>query len=224
MGTIYKITNQLNQKSYIGKTESSIERRWKEHQYESSRHPNRALYKAINKYGLDNFKIETIEDNLFGEELTKKELYYISKFDTFSTGYNETVGGDGTSYRLVSEDEKEEVKNLYLSGIYATEISKIFNCSVETVSRCLYSQGVRVKKLQERMIEDSVWVKNKIQVVSNSEIIFEGSGSQVIDFIIKNNFTKTTRVRSIQRCILRVLDGTRKSYLKLTFKVSDVSN
>jgi group I intron endonuclease len=56
MGFIYKITNNINQKSYIGKTERNISVRYKEH----IRHKNYLdlpLYRAFNKYGIENFSI-----------------------------------------------------------------------------------------------------------------------------------------------------------------------
>lgn len=65
---IYKITNQVNGKCYIGQTIKSAEERWKEHrQHAFGTHPNdqnKALYRAIRKYGLDNFTFEVVQDNI----------------------------------------------------------------------------------------------------------------------------------------------------------------
>lgn len=61
MSFIYKITNQINGKSYIGKTNLvSVQERFKEHIYDSkrTRMEKRPLYSAMNKYGSENFKIE----------------------------------------------------------------------------------------------------------------------------------------------------------------------
>lgn len=61
MSFIYKITNQINGKSYIGKTNlASIQERFKEHIHDSKRvhMEKRPLYSAMNKYGSENFKIE----------------------------------------------------------------------------------------------------------------------------------------------------------------------
>ena len=58
MPYIYKITNIINQKSYIGKTtHNDPNQRWKEHQRErlQERSAQRALYRALNKYGVENF-------------------------------------------------------------------------------------------------------------------------------------------------------------------------
>ena len=63
MGYIYCITNLINNKRYIGKTTNSIEERFKEHcsDFQKERCSKRPLYDAMNKYGIENFKIEEIE-------------------------------------------------------------------------------------------------------------------------------------------------------------------
>lgn len=55
IGYIYKITNKINGKVYIGKTTKTVQERWKEHLRESrtERSENRPLYRAIRKYGVD---------------------------------------------------------------------------------------------------------------------------------------------------------------------------
>lgn len=60
MGFIYKITNDVNGKVYIGKTLNTVESRWKEHCHDKDRRnmENRPLYRAMNKYGLEHFSIE----------------------------------------------------------------------------------------------------------------------------------------------------------------------
>ena len=65
MAYIYKITNDINQKIYIGKTEFSIEKRFKEHCCDAFRKKNekRLLYAAMRKYGIEHFYIELIEES-----------------------------------------------------------------------------------------------------------------------------------------------------------------
>lgn len=95
---IYKITNTINNKCYIGQTIKSAEERWKEHQsHVFGTHPNdinKTLYKAIRKYGLENFKFEVLQDNIETyEQLDKAEIYWIDYYNSFVKGYNETFGG-----------------------------------------------------------------------------------------------------------------------------------
>lgn len=95
---IYKITNTINNKSYIGQTIKTAEERWKEHQAHAfGSHPNdqnKTLYKAIRKYGVENFTFEVLQDNIETfEQLDKAEIYWIDYYNSFVKGYNETFGG-----------------------------------------------------------------------------------------------------------------------------------
>ena len=93
---IYKITNLINQKSYIGQS-INISRRIKDH-FQKAECPsdvsyNGALHSAIRKYGKNNFVWEVLEE-CSPEELDSKEQYYIQKFNTYSpNGYNILEGG-----------------------------------------------------------------------------------------------------------------------------------
>lgn len=63
MGYIYQITNLINNKKYVGQTRFSIEQRWKQHTYTALNRPKikYALYDAMRKYGIDNFRIQELE-------------------------------------------------------------------------------------------------------------------------------------------------------------------
>ena len=99
MGLIYKITNCVNQKVYIGKTIRSLDIRWKEHLKDMTnpQKNNNKLYRAMNKYGIKNFTIEVLEDNIEDDLLNAKEQEYIQLFNSYYKGYNCTFGGDGES-------------------------------------------------------------------------------------------------------------------------------
>ena len=96
MGYIYCITNKINQKKYIGKTTFSVEKRWNEHLTDCKRKhlEKRALYEAMNKYGVDNFTCEELCE-CSNDILDIKEQEYIEMFQTYHYGYNLTIGGDG---------------------------------------------------------------------------------------------------------------------------------
>ena len=96
---IYKITNLVNGKVYIGQA-VDIEERWKEHKRNYKR-LNQILYKAMRKHGIKNFSFEILI--LCEEEfLNLMEIYYIEKYNSYayakdSKGYNMTLGGGGSS-------------------------------------------------------------------------------------------------------------------------------
>lgn len=111
MSYIYKITNLVNGKSYIGATKKSLSDRWKYHLHDSKRErsKNRPLYIAMNKYGIDNFNISVVEECEDYSVLFEREIYWIDYYDTFRNGYNATYGGSGKpliDYGLVYETYK----------------------------------------------------------------------------------------------------------------------
>lgn len=96
---IYKITNLVNNKIYIGQT-VNYEERVRHHKQiafrDNSKEKNRPLYKAIRKYGLDNFKFEIIDEANDVDELNTKEIYWIAYYDCCvdnNKGYNLDKGG-----------------------------------------------------------------------------------------------------------------------------------
>lgn len=147
MAHIYKITNLINQKSYIGKTEAIDPwARWKEHLHSAKQEKNshRALYRAINKYGKENFSFEIIEETDIPED---REQYYIQYYDTYHKGYNETLGGDGASYLELPE---LEICEYYLKhGLLAT--AQAFGHDKDTIDRILYKNNIQKRTRSEQM-------------------------------------------------------------------------
>ena len=93
---IYKITNMVNDKCYIG-CSKNIEHRWIAHKSESiiekNSQYNYSIHKAFRKYGIDNFSFEIIE-LVPDENLFEREKYWIDFYKSYDNGYNETLGGD----------------------------------------------------------------------------------------------------------------------------------
>jgi group I intron endonuclease len=92
---IYKITNLINKKVYIGQTTGSIKTRWAVHLRDSKIQKNNKFYNAIKKYGQENFKIDIIENDIDTHEvLNQRERYWIKYYDSYKNGYNSTFGGE----------------------------------------------------------------------------------------------------------------------------------
>lgn len=91
---IYKITNKLNGKSYIGQTKRTLEERIRNHKaYINQLDCTYKLYEAIRKYGWENFEVSVVCYCSSQEELDQKEIEYISYYDTINNGYNMGAGG-----------------------------------------------------------------------------------------------------------------------------------
>ena len=148
MPYIYKITNLINNKIYIGKTSlPTIEERFKEHIHDSikQRNEKRPLYDAMNKYGIENFIIEEIEKVENDEIASEREKYWIKNFNSYigfqnSNGYNATLGGD--SRRLYNY---EELAKAYLELGTAKAVCQKFNCDINTVRQACLENGIEIK-------------------------------------------------------------------------------
>lgn len=140
MGYIYKITNDINGKSYIGKTIKSVSERFVEHLHESGRsHRNaRPLYSAMKKYGKEHFHVQTIEE-CSDSILSERESYWIGYYGTYSNGYNATSGGDGVTIF----DEDSIFTELILCP-YPVEVAKRIGCSPDTVRSVAHKYGIDV--------------------------------------------------------------------------------
>lgn len=131
---IYKITNIINGKSYIGQS-TDIHRRWRNEITDSNNvnanSYNYPLMRAFRKYGVDNFKFEIIEE-CKNEELNQKEMYWIDYFDTFFHGYNQTLGGDTTA-KQPKENVIGVMSDLINTDMLHKDIAIKWNMSEEMV-------------------------------------------------------------------------------------------
>lgn len=97
-GIIYKITNNVNGKVYIGQTIKSLEERWVGHLYSAinpkPEHAHRKIVLALRKYGAENFTKEIIDYANSESELNDKEIYWITHYNSEVDGYNMTSGGN----------------------------------------------------------------------------------------------------------------------------------
>jgi group I intron endonuclease len=112
---IYKCTNNINGKVYIGYTHKSLEKRIIEHKSSSKNGSYYLLHKALQKYGLDNFSWEIIfESKNKKYVLEEMESFFINEYKSFfetGHGYNMTHGGQGgMTDKKHSEETKEKLK------------------------------------------------------------------------------------------------------------------
>ena len=147
MPYIYKITNKINNKIYIGKTShSSTEERFKEHIRDSrkTRYEKRPLYDAMNKYGVENFSIEQIEQVKNDEIASEREQFWIEKLRTYigfsdCNGYNATLGGDSKRYYNYTEIAKK-----YLELKSEKEVCEYFSCDSKVVRKACAENGIEI--------------------------------------------------------------------------------
>lgn len=143
MSFIYKITNLIDNKVYIGLTTRTVEARWKEH----CRHGSQQIDDAIQLYGIENFQIETLEE-CDESILDDREKYWIDYYDSFKNGYNNTYGGRGNNF--IMTDKSDIVLQLWKDGLTINKIVEKTSLNVETVRSYLNKQGITKEQIKER--------------------------------------------------------------------------
>lgn len=203
MAYIYKIVNDINDKIYIGKTEFSIEKRFKEHCRDAlkERNEKRPLYSAMKKYGVEHFNIELIEETDNPED---REVYWIKQYDSFKNGYNATVGGDGKKYL-----DYELIISTYQKIQEIEQTAKICHCSIDSVRNIL-------KLNQIKIIGSSEIIKKKYSKVvhqftlDNIFIQSFSSLSKAAEWLAENNYAKGA-LKGIHSHIRDCANGKRKT-------------
>ena len=115
-GKIYKITNVVNGKIYIGCTIHSLKRRFSEHLYRCEKSDiNTKFYNSIRKYGIENFKIELIEECELSV-IYETEKKYVILYDTYNNGLNSTLGGEGCLGYSHSPEIRKKISEIIKDG------------------------------------------------------------------------------------------------------------
>ena len=191
---IYKITNIVNKKVYIGQSINVLQR-WSQHKQhlKGGYHNNDHLQRSWNKYGADSFAFDLLE-RCTEEELNDKEVYYIKKYNStdFKLGYNEKSGG---GHEKMSEYVKEKLRkprskprspeHCRKLGL-AHKGKKPWNFGKTT------SLSAR-KKMSLKKLGVKAWNRKKVLCVETGEV-FEGSRKAADKYnLISTNIRKCCR-------------------------------
>lgn len=137
MTGIYKITNKINGKCYIGQS-TLIKKRWSNHKNTSCNPTSTAyeypLYRAFRKYGIENFSFEVLEE-CNNSELNEKERYWIKYYNP---EYNQTIGGD---YKVIPQkltyEQVQEIQKILIEdqdgNVSHVELAKKYNVHRDTI-------------------------------------------------------------------------------------------
>lgn len=205
MAYIYKITNDINNKVYIGKTEQDIDKRFAEHCSDSKKErcKNRPLYRAMNKYGVEHFCIELLEKTVNPEE---REIYWIQYYDSYHHGYNVTRGGDGKKYLNYAN-----VLEIYKKVQNISETAKICNISHDSVRTIVRSFGVVTKSSGEILREKCSKIVAMYDIESNLQLEIFSSIIAAAQYLVDNNLAKAKKANDITSHIANVCNGKRKT-------------
>lgn len=155
MGYIYKISNDINNKVYVGQTNRSISIRWQEHckNYQTIDYP---IYRAMRKYGINHFFIEQIEE-CNSEDINEKEKFWIKFYDSYKNGYNATLGGEG--YSII---DKGQILLLWNKGYTIKDITNLCGYNRRTISFCLKNNGITQEDIDKRAYERKIKNSKKV--------------------------------------------------------------
>lgn len=213
MAYIYKITNTINGKMYIGKTESSIEKRFQQHCRDSKkeRMSNRPLYRAMQKYGTEFFSVEEIEQTDNPEE---REIYWIEFFGTFKNGYNATLGGDGKRYI-----DYDLVVATYQELQNATKTAEQLNIDPTSVTKILHSKNIPIRSSSEILVKQFGKVTNMYTLEGEFLRSFP-STTAAAEYMVQNNLTGCKK-STIRQHIAEVCTGRRQTAAKFKWKYNE---
>jgi group I intron endonuclease len=139
MPVIYKITNCISRKIYVGQAKDAT-KRWKAHVSCARRGLKTKLYCAMRGYGIENFKMEILEECQISE-MNSKESFWIAKLDSLNSGYN--MIADCVHGRIVSDETRKRMSDAQKGKKFSDE------------HRSAISAGGRGKKRSAESVEKS---------------------------------------------------------------------
>ena len=173
-GFIYKITNTINGKFYIGQTIQNVKERFYQHCATkcSKAVSNMAIHRAIKKYGKSNFTVEVIEE-IDSANLNDRERYWIKYYNSYNNGYNSTKGGQDGCKPFKDLDVESIIKE-YNTGKSLRTLGTIFKVDKQTIKDLLVRNNINLRttrtyKLSQKDREDII--KDLSLGLSRKEII-----------------------------------------------------
>ena len=191
MHYIYKYTNKINGKVYIGQT-NNLQKRFNGHKSEAfnpkSKGYNLPFHCAIRKYGIKNFIYEVLEEIEDGESqdfINDREIFFIDFYHSLTTenGYNLTVGGDGCPKSPLTYEEKlsrsklftgDEIKDIQqrllndeefddIEEIYKPKLKRTFLVNINTGTN-FYNFKITIL-IGERKMQEVSFLRKKFELL-----------------------------------------------------------
>lgn len=208
MGYIYKIQNQIDGAVYIGKTIDYMQR-WRAHRAFAKREGERSkgpLYKAIKKYGIDNFSFSIIEE-CKDSELSEREKYWISEYCATdrTRGYNISSGGNNDCKRVCQYSEDMELLGTYKGIRAASEMTGLSQNSIKYACEGITSKcGGFLWRYEGSPVPgpDHTAIHGRYTATARPVDQYDLNGKYIRSFRSLNNAQKETgiRIKLISQC------------------------
>ena len=162
MYKIYKITNVITKKVYIGLTSQSLKRRWQGHISDSKRKVSHQYHflKAIRKYSITEWEQVIIESNLTKNQAIAREQYWIQYYDSYNNGYNSTLGGETPPIRKGINNSRYNNK---IYTFYNSCLQVVINVTIKELCDTYLLDRSRILELVKNKIKTTKtgWAINK---------------------------------------------------------------
>lgn len=149
--TIYMHINKINDKKYIGITKTDVSKRWGNNGSGYRDAKQSIFYRAIQKYGWDNFEHIILYKNLTQNEACNIEVQLIKKYKTQdrNLGYNIQPGGQlGNSGIIFSEEHRKKLSEAHKGKVLTEEHKKKISIGCKGHSPCTHSEETKIKLSQ----------------------------------------------------------------------------
>nr|DAH03957.1 MAG TPA: intron associated endonuclease [Caudoviricetes sp.] len=184
---IYKITNTVDGKIYIGQTVNYEKRKRSHRSYLlNNKHCNSHLQRAFNKYGLDSFKIELIQECKI-DELDDLEKFYIKKYNCCNekSGYNMMYGGQ--KYRKFTPEVLEKMSRARKGKKLSEEHKR--KISLANKNKVISKEAIEKMKLAKKLNPTGIGEDNFNAVISDDV------AEKIIDDLILNKTVKELEIK-----------------------------
>ena len=214
-GVIYKITNLINNKIYIGQTVQSYQARFTQHKSHSKNKKNtHRLARAFRKYGDENFIIEPIEFCKTQEELNNRERYWIQYYNSTDdkVGYNILIGGQDSYSNYTVLENEDEILNYY----YNCHNQKI---TVEHfgITEYKFRQLLQRRNLPTDKTNYGKHTRERVKIVELDKEF--DSGVDCAKFFIENNLCQSKKIECVQARLSHAITNNKKIYGYTVIKI-----
>ncbi len=189
--TIYRFTNTINQKVYIGMT-YDFNRRINSHKH-ASKKEDTALYRAIRKYGWEYFSVDVIYQTKSHQHCIDMETHFILEYNNYNKGYNMTLGGEGS---VGANTKQYEFYDIYGNHFTVTNLHKF--CEENNLnSRCMYQLA------NNKMLKHDIYVSSKQSTKTFKKYkVFDTIKNEIIEI---NNLSEFCEEHNLDKYKMRRL-------------------
>ena len=181
---IYKITNKINGKSYIGQTKY-LEKRWRQHITVNAY----AIGKALRKYGVENFDFDVLD---YTSDFDAREIYYIELYQTYYYGYNLTKGGESFQREDYTLEEIAPVIEELKNGELMDTLQQKYGHSVGFLVNLNYGRIYRQESLKYPLSPNSNPVLGEKEVHFIEDLLTDNQKMTLKEIAVQVGRGKTT--------------------------------